>query len=134
MTLLALAYLLLDRPMQKRFEAEPLFQSTLLLLQEMVPKAIAFYASPDELVSAQKEPDIVENPVRVFNTPDTNIPEIQLLSNGRYHIMLTNAGGGYSRWKNIAITRFREDVTCDSSGIFCYLTDVKTGEVWSTTY
>jgi cellobiose phosphorylase len=134
MTLLALAYLLLDRPMQKRFESEPLFQSTLLLLQEMVPKAIAFYASPDELVSAQKEPDIVENPVRVFNTPDTTIPEIQLLSNGRYHIMLTNAGGGYSRWKNIAITRFREDVTCDSSGIFCYLTDVKTGEVWSTTY
>jgi cellobiose phosphorylase len=134
MTLLALAYLLLDRPMQKRFEAEPLFQSTLLLLQEMVPKAIAFYASPDELFSAQKEPDIVENPVRVFNTPDTTIPEIQLLSNGRYHIMQTNAGGGYSRWKNIAITRFREDVTRDSSGIFCYLTDVKTGEVWSTTY
>ena len=76
----------------------------------------------------------METPVRVFNTPDTSIPEIQLLSNGRYHIMLTNAGGGYSRWKDIAITRFREDVTCDNSGIFCYLSDVKTGEVWSTTY
>ncbi len=134
MTLLALAYLLLDRPMQKRFEAEPLFQSTLLLLQEMVPKAIAFYTSPADLVSTQKEQDLVETPVRIFNTPDTTIPEIQLLSNGRYHIMLTNAGGGYSRWKNIAITRFREDVTCDNSGIFCYLTDVKTGDVWSTTY
>ena len=134
MSLLALAYLLLDQPMQKLFEAEPLFQSTMLLLQEMVPKAIAFYASPAELVSSQKEQNIVETPVRVFNTPDTTIPEIQLLSNGRYHIMLTNAGGGYSRWKDIAINRFREDVTCDSSGIFCYLTDVKTGEVWSTTY
>lgn len=134
MTLLALAYLLLDKPMQKRFESEPLFQSTLLLLQEMVPKAIAFYASPEELVSVQKEPDMVEKPVRVFNTADTAIPEIQLLSNGRYHIMLTNSGAGYSRWKDIAITRFREDVTCDNHGIFCYLSDVKTGDIWSTTF
>ncbi len=134
MTLLAMAYLLLNRPMQKRFEAEPLFQSTLLLLQEMVPKAVAFYASPSELISAQKEPEIAENPVRVFTTPDTTVPEVQLLSNGRYHIMLTNAGAGYSRWKNIDITRFREDTTCDKSGVFCYLSDVKTGEVWSTTY
>jgi len=48
--------------------------------------------------------------------------------------MLTNAGGSYSRWKDIAITRFREDTTCDNFGIFCYLRDVKSGEVWSTTY
>ncbi|MGP8153316.1 MAG: GH36-type glycosyl hydrolase domain-containing protein [Smithella sp.] len=134
MTLLALAYLLLDQPMQKRFESEPLFQSARLLLQEMVPKAVIFYTAPPELASSHKEPVSIENPVRIFNTPDTIIPEIQLLSNGRYHIMLTNAGGGYSRWKDIALTRFREDTTCDNSGIFCYLRDVKSGEVWSTTY
>jgi cyclic beta-1,2-glucan synthetase len=134
MSLLALAYLLLDKPMQKRFESEPLFQSAMLLLQEMVPKAITFYTSPPELASSRKEPPGVENPVRIFNTPDTTIPEIQLLSNGRYHIMLTNAGGGYSRWKDIALTRFREDSTCDNYGIFCYLRDVQSGEVWSTTY
>ncbi len=48
-------------------------------------------------------------PVRVFATPDTPIPEVQLLSNGRYHVMVTNAGGGYSRWKDLAVTRWRED-------------------------
>jgi cellobiose phosphorylase len=134
MTLLALAYLLLDKPMQKLFESEPLFQSAMLLLQEMVPKAVTFYTSPPELASSHKEPVGMETPVRIFNTPDTTIPEIQLLSNGRYHIMLTNAGGGYSRWKDIALTRFREDSTCDNYGIFCYLRDAKSGEVWSTTY
>ena len=134
MTLLALAYLLLDQPMQKRFESEPLFQSAMLLLQEMVPQAITYYAAPPELASSNKAPAGMETPVRIFNTPDTTIPEIQLLSNGRYHIMLTNAGGGYSRWKDIALTRFREDSTCDNSGIFCYIRDVKSGEVWSTTY
>jgi len=134
MSLLALAYLLLNKPMQKRFEAEPMFQSALLLLQERVPRTITFYSSAAELASAQKEAAPSETAVRVYNTPDTLTPEVQLLSNGRYHLMLTNAGGGYSRWKNIAITRFREDTTCDNYGIFCYLRDVASGEVWSTTY
>ena len=46
--------------------------------------------------------DSAESPVRVFADPDTAIPEVQLLSNGRYHVMVTNAGGGSSRWKDLA--------------------------------
>ena len=134
MTLLALVYLLLGRPMQKRFESEPLFQATMLLLQERVPKAIAFYTSPTEVADSHRESVSIETPVRVFNTPDTPVPEVQLLSNGRYHLMVTNAGGGYSRWKDMAITRFREDSTCDNYGTFCYLRDVTSGDVWSTAY
>ncbi|MGH8413049.1 MAG: glucoamylase family protein, partial [Pseudomonas sp.] len=38
MSLLALTSLLLDRPMQRRFESIPAFQATVLLLQERVPK------------------------------------------------------------------------------------------------
>jgi len=59
---------------------------------------------------------------------------VQLLSNGRYHVMITNAGGGYSCWKDIAVTRWREDSTCDNWGTFCYLRDVASGEFWSTAY
>ena len=44
MSLLALAYLILDRPMQKRFESDPMFQATMLLLQERIPKATGFYS------------------------------------------------------------------------------------------
>ena len=52
MSFLSLAYLLLDRPMQKRFESDPSFQATMLLLQERIPKATTFYVrmptkSPD---------------------------------------------------------------------------------------
>ena len=49
---------------------------------------------------------------------------MQLLSNGRYHVMVTNAGGGYSRWNDLAVTRWREDATRDNWGSFCYLRDV----------
>ena len=134
MSFLSLAYLLLDRPMQKRFESDPLFQATMLLLQERIPKATTFYVHADEITGSQPTSSVPETPVRVFNSPDTPIPEVQLLSNGRYHVMITNAGGGYSRWKDIAVTRWREDSTCDNWGTFCYLRDVTSGEFWSTAY
>src|SRR6185436_5576158 len=62
------------------------------------------------------------------------IPEVQLLSNGRYHLMVTNAGGGYSRWKDFAVTRWREDTTCDNWGAFCYIRDVAAREFWSVSH
>lgn len=60
-------------------------------------------------------------------------PQVQLLSNGNYHVMLTSAGAGYSRWKNVAVTRWREDAICDDWGSFCYIGDLASGEVWSIT-
>ncbi len=134
MIFLSLAYLLLDRPMQKRFESDPLFQATMLLLQERVPKARTFYVHADEITGSQPTSSLPETPLRVFNSPETPIPEVQLLSNGRYHVMITNAGGGYSHWKDLAVTRWREDSTCDNWGTFCYLRDVASGEFWSTAY
>jgi cyclic beta-1,2-glucan glucanotransferase len=74
-----------------------------------------------------------EVPVRVLNAA-TSIPAVQLLSNGRYHAMVTNAGGGYSRCQEIAVTRWREDSTRDNWGTFCYLRDVASGAFWSTTF
>ncbi|MDD5387899.1 MAG: glucoamylase family protein [Gallionellaceae bacterium] len=134
MSLLSLAYLLLDQPMQKRFASDPLFQATLLLLQERIPRASAFYVHTAELAGEQVGTDIPTMPVRVLNNPDTPAPEVQLLSNGRYHVMLSNAGGGYSRWKDLAVTRWREDGTRDSWGTFCYLQDVESGSTWSTAH
>jgi len=134
MSFLSLAYVLLDRPMQKRFESEPMFQATMLLLQERIPKATAFYARTAELSERHIESMGTESPVRVFGSPNTPKPEVLLLSNGRYHVMITNAGGGYSRWKDMAVTRWREDSTCDHWGTFCYLRDVTSGEFWSTAY
>ena len=82
-----------------------------------------------ELSVLHTTPGVTEMPVRIFGTPDTPVPEVQLLSNGRYHVMVTNAGGGYSRWKDIAVTRWREDGTCDNWGTFCYIRDVASGRV-----
>ncbi len=134
MTLLSLAHLLLDQPMQARFASVAQFQSALLLLQERVPKDRALYSNNPDLVDLRAMPEAAEPPVRVITTPDTPTPAVQLLSNGRYHVMVTNAGGGYSRWRDIALTRWREDATCDAWGTFCYLRDAATGKVWSPAF
>ena len=134
MNFLSLAYVLLDRPMQKRFESDPRFQATALLLQERVPKTGGFQLHTAEFSSIRAAANDLEMPVRVLGSPDTPIPEVQLLSNGRYHVMVTNAGGGYSRWKDLAVTRWREDTTCDNWGTFCYIRDVTSGVFWSNTH
>ncbi len=134
MSLLALAYLLLDQPMQRRFKSDRLFQAVMLLLQERIPKATALLSHIAQLADASASTEAVEIPIRVFASPDTPIPEVQLLSNGRYHVMVTNAGGGYSRWNDLAVTRWREDGTCDNRGSFCYVRDLASGEFWSTAH
>ncbi len=134
MSLLALDCLLLDRPMQRRFAADPQFQATLLLLQERIPRASAFYADTAALTDMQPGAASPEVPIRVLDNPDTPTPDVQLLSNGRYHVMVTHAGGGYSRWRDLAVTRWREDGTRDPWGTFCYLRDVDSGATWSTAH
>ncbi|CAG0953335.1 cyclic beta-1,2-glucan synthetase [Methylophilaceae bacterium] len=134
MSLLSLSSMLLDRPMQRRFESDPLFQATLLLLKERIPKATASYSNTSELSDIRSAEDGQEMPMRVITRVDTRIPEVQLLSNGRYNVMMTNAGGSYSRWRDLAVTRWREDSTCDQWGTFCYVRNVTDGSFWSTSY
>ena len=127
MNLLSLAHLMLERPMQRRFESDPQFKATLLLLQERIPKASAFHKHVAEHSDGGAFIDAPEKLAQAPIGANTPTPEVQLLSNGRYHVMVTNAGGGYSRWRDFAITRWREDSTCDNWGSFLYLRDAESG-------
>lgn len=132
MGFLSIARLLLGEKMQQRFERDPQFQSALLLLKEKAPKATNYYTQDDSATS--KTVASHEAHIRVIRTPNTTTPEVQLLSNGRYHMAISNSGGSYSRWKNLAVSRWREDVTEDNWGTFCYIKEVSSQELWSNTY
>ncbi|MGJ7461688.1 GH36-type glycosyl hydrolase domain-containing protein [Halomonas sp. MA07-2] len=134
MSLLALAYLLLEQPMQRRFSADRHVQAILLLLQERIPRASPLFTHVARLAEVHAASNRGDPPIRVFDSADTATPAVQLISNGRYHVMVTNAGGGYSRWRDLAVTRWREDPTRDHHGIFCYLRDLESGHVWSNAY
>ena len=134
MGLLALSYVLNDRPMQRRFESDPLLQSALLVLQERSPRIGAFHSASAEQAAVRSMAPEQAAPMRILNQVAPPVPETQLLSNGRYHVMVSSAGGSYSRWNNLAVTRWREDSTCDNWGHFCYVQDVEDGGTWSTTW
>ncbi|WP_386362112.1 GH36-type glycosyl hydrolase domain-containing protein [Xanthomonas campestris] len=133
MALLALDQVLRDAPMQARFMADPQCQATALLLQERAPRAGVYLQG---LTDAEDRPVPSEAgmALRIYRDPDLPQPALQLLSNGRYHGMLTSAGGGYSRARDMAVTRWREDGTRDHWGTFCYLRDVDSGATWSAAH
>ncbi len=136
MSLLAIAHLIHGQPMQRRFMSDPLARATQLLLQERVPKQDATLHPHAAEVSAAARPAVAETAatMRIYTDPNTPVPEVHLLSNGHYHLMSNNAGAGYSRWRDLSITRWREDATSDSLGTFIYLRDRDSGRYWSTTY
>ena len=136
MSLLALEHVLLNQPMQRRFMSDPQVRATELLLQERVPKKCAtLHPHAAEVTAAARPPAVDTGTImRVFSNPNTPTPEVHLLSNGRYHVMATHAGGGYSQWHDLSVTRWREDATTDSWGTFIYLRDRETEQFWSSAY
>ncbi len=135
MTLLALANVLRDGLVRRWFHAERIVQATELLLQERAPDDVAVARPRVEEVRAPAHVrDFVEPAFRQFTSVDDSLPRTHLLSNGRYAVMLTAAGSGYSRCDGLAITRWREDPTRDPWGTYIFLRDVESGQVWSATH
>ena len=130
MTVVAIANALQDGRMRDRFHREPMIQASELLLQERVPRNVAVSHPRAEEVRASSEAATTPPAVRRIEAA-VGPPITHLLSNGRYSVMLTATGGGYSRWRDIAVTRWREDATRDDWGSFVFLRDVQTGKVWS---
>jgi cyclic beta-1,2-glucan synthetase len=133
MSLVALANVLRDDAFVHRFHADPRVQASELLLQERLPRE-AILSEPRPAESATEHPSASVYASRRFRSPHTASPHTQYLSNGRYTAALTNAGGGYSTWQGLAITRPREDRTSDAGAHYIYLRDAWSGPVWSPTY
>ncbi len=135
MSFVALTNALLDRVWRRRFHADPLVRSAEVLLHERMPRRLVL-EEPQETTpeEALPRPEMERPAVREIDTADTPRPEVALLGHLPYTIMVTNAGSGYSRFEDLAVTRWRADGTRDSTGCFIYVKDLDTGGVWSSAY
>ncbi len=135
MGFLALTNFLHGHTLQDYFHSDPRVRTVEPLLQERIPHLPPLHhIATRERVSSVAGIGEVAPSVSQFATPDTTTPKTQLLSNGRYGLLLTNAGGGYSRWGDFDITRWRSDRTRDSWGTFCYIQDADSGRLWCNSY
>ncbi|MGH8183401.1 MAG: glucoamylase family protein, partial [Rhodanobacteraceae bacterium] len=133
MSFLALSSLLNRQPMQRRFMREPMFSAYELLLRERVPETRPRHPAALDVEQPRQTRARVHTELREITQMDTPLPEAHLLSNGNYHVMVTQTGAGYSRWRDLAVTRWRGDATRDDEGTFIYLRDVDSGKAWSAT-
>lgn len=132
MTIVAVADAVLEGVMRSRFHAEPIIQATELLLQERAPRNVAIARPlPDDAKLAAAKPVVGSPGGRRYMSANGPEPITHLLSNGRYAVMLTDAGAGSSRWGDLAVTRWREDPTLDDWGAWILLRDAASGQVWS---
>jgi cyclic beta-1,2-glucan synthetase len=135
MSIVGIANALLDGRMRDRFHSDVSVLATELLLQERTPRDVSVaHPRAEEVGTAARVADLQVPQVRRIRSPHDSVPQTHLLSNGRYAVMVTAAGSGYSRWNDLAITRWREDATRDDTGSYLLLRDVETGRVWSAGY
>ena len=135
MSLVAMTNVLTNNAWQARFHADPIVRSAELLLHERVPRRLVVQqpqeVRPDE---AMPEADVERPSVRELDTTDTAQPHIALLGHVPYTIMVSHCGAGYSRYEELAVSRWQADGTRDYTGQFCYLKDLSTGRVWSAAH
>jgi len=132
MTIVAIANALQEGRMRERFHREPIIQACELLLQERTPRDVAVaHPRAEEVKASPARAGAAPSAVRRLAGPGDGAPVTHLLSNGRYAVMLTASGAGSSRWRDIAVTRWREDATRDDWGSFVFLRDADSGLVWS---
>jgi len=132
MTIVAINNALKDGIMRARFHKEPMIKACELLLQERIPRDMDIgHPRADEVRVSSDSGSTKAPTVRSLKATINGPPVTHILSNGRYTVMLTAAGAGYSRWRDIAITRWREDSTRDPWGSFIFFRQVPKGSLKS---
>ncbi|TVP69706.1 MAG: DUF3131 domain-containing protein [Rhodobacteraceae bacterium] len=131
MTITAIANALQDGRLRARFHSEPMIRAVDLLLQERVPRDATARLPLAEAVPAKVTELCNASVLRRFNGPNEDAATAHLLSNGTYGVMLTPTGGGYSRWRDLAITRWRTEASQTSHGAFIFARDASSGALWS---
>lgn len=133
MSLIAINNVLNGNIIQDRFHSDPRVQATRLLLQERIPHAVKL--APPKAAEIEYEAPVAataERFVRTYLNADSPTPHIQLLSNQSYSVMLSAAGGGYSKCKGLAVTRWKEDGTRDNWGSYIFIRNPEDKSYWST--
>ncbi|RJG45648.1 glucoamylase family protein [Mesorhizobium sp. DCY119] len=134
MSIVSVANAIFEGRMRDRFHSDPVIEAAELLLQEKAPRDIPVTTVRTEADERGKAETVEHSAdTRLVIEPARALRSTNLMSNGRYSVMVTATGSGYSRWNDLAITRWQADPTEDRFGTYLFLRDIDTGEWWSAT-
>lgn len=132
MILAALTNHLRDEKIRNYFHRDVRVQSFDILLKEKVQLNPVIDLKMFGYKKYNYEREKVENDIREFNAIN-EIPEISVLSNSKYSLLINDRGNGFSRYKTIQLNRYRK-ITEQDYGNYLYIKDLSTNKVWSNTY
>ncbi len=119
--------------LQKRFMENPELEAVNILLQETMPETFIITKENKEKVEKLKYKDYENYVQNTYQKIDNRIIRGNVISNENYTIAMNQKGEGVSQYKDICINRFKR--TADySQGIFYYIKNIKTKEIWSSKY
>ncbi len=125
MILMAMANFFNDDIMVRRMHSDSRIQSVEMLLQEQIPRAAPLQdPSAEDVKGVQR---LTAAPVEIipWRVPvQTPIPQLHLLSNGSYNVLISNMGGGYSSWRDTNLTRWQPDGVLDPWGTWIYIQEL----------
>ncbi|MCD2339329.1 carbohydrate-binding protein [Ideonella azotifigens] len=119
MAMLALTNVLADEAPRHWAQADPHLRAVSTLLHERAPREVA--ALPAALPAPKLRGPRSARMLRDSRPLQEAVPLTQLLTNGRYAVVLRSHGAGYSSWDGVGITRFRDDLLRGAYGSFFYL-------------
>ena len=136
MSLLALNNVINDNILQKRFHSEPFISAAEYLLEERMPNTVVINKTNAQSTqpTQSKKKNNFSSCIRAYTSPNLILPNVHILSNGNYGIILNELGGGYSYFNNINVTRRSDETACSDKGSFIYIHDINAKAWWTTSY
>lgn len=134
MSMLALVNFFRQDIMQQRFHANPQIKAVDSLIQEKFPAHVMISKEHREkpMFTYRKQANSEETVLRSFTRLEP-VPNLHLLTNGSYNVLLTDRGSGSARCHSLSVYRWSGDYMA-SSGAFIYLRNVNSNDFWSTTF
>ena len=135
MSLAALNNFFYSNILQERFHANPVSKTAELLLQEKSPGKVLYAKEYKEEYTAyfRRTEQSNSEVTRTFGQPRVLPPNVHILSNGDYSVMITDGGSGYSMEGVLAVTRWSPDYF-QKNGLYIFVRNINSNEVWSSTY
>ena len=128
--LLSINNVLNDMVLVKRFSNNPEIEAVDVLLQERMPEKAIITKENKEKVQKIKMQNYNNYTEKTYTKINTALNLSNVLSNGKYTIVSTLNGNGYSKFDNLLINRYKETADYDQ-GIQVYIKNLRTRQIYS---
>ena len=132
MCLLGITNYLKSGAIKKYFHSNVNIRTFEILLKEKVQIKTSIDMKMARYKKYDYNKETIENDIRFFNYI-SYLPEMSVLSNKKYSLIMNDRGNSFSRYRTLQLNRYRK-VTEIDYGIFLFVKDTKTNEIWSNTY